>query len=150
MSPRAAGLRRPVATPVIVPPGALISAKTCAELVLVINRGVRALGPGCLSPDAELEVQDILRMARAHKALPEKRKFGSTDLATEPPVADDDLTVTEAALLLEVSERRVRQLIASKALPAVKAKGEWRLDERSVRKRMGDEGDRGGARRAAS
>ena len=86
-------------------------------------------------------VEQVAVVGRAWRAATSENgssEVPSVDFAEE--CEDDVLTVAEAAAKLEVSERRVCQLLATNKLSGRKARGVWKVDADGVRRRSGGRG----------
>ncbi len=120
----------------------VLAADECAVLARYLGPAVRRarergerVDPALLALVEQVAV--VGRTWRVATSESGSAELPSIDLEVEN---EDDvltLTVAEAAAQLEVSERRVTQLLATKKLQGRKAGGTWKVDANAVRRRMG-------------
>ena len=126
---------------------AIVTGFAAAELPRLLRRHAREALED-YPPEVRELLEDALRaMEEAGRQWRSAASSGNAEAALpEAPVSSeherDGLDTREVAGVLRVSQRRVRQLVASGALPAHKRQGRWTFERGAVTEINNDRGAR--------
>lgn len=119
--------------------GVVLTASDAALLLPVLSDGVqrRRVRGDAIGVDVLALVDEVAALARAWRAA-EAAEPAELPQRDDSDIQSDDVTTQEAGTLLGVTDRRVRQLIASGRLSAQRTGGAWHVQTSEVERYAGD------------